>query len=167
MNLVACGFFGVFLQGVECPLPRFASLLEALCFEIGGIIGAALTNETYYSSMPISIDGVNNGTQHLAAMSLDEKAGKLVGLTPMKIPKDFYLVMGKEILNINKDTEIGNKLKEIPMKLVRKGISKRGSMTRAYDAGARKIGEIIFQDGTPLVKINKSSGCFSNSTNHS
>ena len=35
MNLVACGFFGVFLQGVECPLPRFASLLEALCFEIG------------------------------------------------------------------------------------------------------------------------------------
>ena len=32
------------------------------------------------------------------------------------------------------------------MKLIRKGISKRGSMTRAYDAGARKIGEIIYQD---------------------
>jgi DNA-directed RNA polymerase len=118
----------------------------SLCFEMGGIIGAALTGDTYYSSMPISIDGVNNGTQHLAAMSLDEKAGRLVGLTPMDIPKDFYLVMGKEILNLNKDTEIGNKLKQIPMKLIRKGISKRGSMTRAYDAGARKIGEIIFQD---------------------
>ena len=118
----------------------------SLCFEIGGIVGSALSGEPYYSSMPISIDGVNNGTQHLAAMSLDEKAGRLVGLIPMDIPKDFYLVMGKQILNINKDTEIGNKLKHIPMKLIRKGISKRGSMTRAYDAGARKIGEIIYQD---------------------
>jgi DNA-directed RNA polymerase len=118
----------------------------SLCFEMGGIIGAALTGDSYYSSMPISIDGVNNGTQHLAAMSLDEKAGRLVGLTPMEIPKDFYLVMGKKILNLNKDTQIGEKLKSIPMKLIRKGISKRGSMTRAYDAGARKIGEIIFQD---------------------
>ena len=118
----------------------------SLCFEIGGIIGSALSGEPYYSSMPISIDGVNNGTQHLAAMSLDEKAGKLVGLMPMDIPKDFYLVMGKEILEINKQSEIGKKLKEIPMKLIRKGISKRGSMTRAYDAGAREIGEIIYQD---------------------
>ena len=76
------------------------------------------------------MDGVNNGTQHLAAMSLDEKAGKLVGLIPMKIPKDFYLVMGKQILELNQDTEIGSKMKHIPMKLIRKGISKRGSMTR-------------------------------------
>ena len=118
----------------------------SLCFEIGGIIGGALTGEPYYSSMPISIDGVNNGTQHLAAMSLDEKAGKLVGLMPLDIPQDFYLVMGKEIINLNRGTDIGKKLRHIPMKLIRKGISKRGSMTRAYDAGARKIGEIIYQD---------------------
>jgi DNA-directed RNA polymerase len=118
----------------------------SLCFEIGGIIGSALSGEPYYSSMPISIDGVNNGTQHLAAMSLDEKAGELVGLMPMKMPKDFYLVMGKKILELNKNTDIGNKMQHIPMKLIRKGISKRGSMTRAYDAGARKIGEIIYQD---------------------
>lgn len=118
----------------------------SLCFEIGGIIGSALSGEPYYSSMPISIDGVNNGTQHLAAMSLDEKAGALVGLMPMKMPKDFYLVMGKKILELNENTDIGIKMKHIPMKLIRKGISKRGSMTRAYDAGARKIGEIIYQD---------------------
>ncbi len=118
----------------------------SLCFEIGGIVGSALSGEPYYSSMPISIDGVNNGTQHLAAMSRDEKAGRLVGLMPMKMPKDFYLVMGKKILELNEDTEIGFKMKNIPMKLIRKGISKRGSMTRAYDAGARKIGEIIYQD---------------------
>ena len=118
----------------------------SLCFDIGGIIGSALSGEPYYSSMPISIDGVNNGTQHLAAMSLDEKAGKLVGLMPLDIPQDFYLVMGKEIINLNRGTDIGKKLRHIPMKLIRKGISKRGSMTRAYDAGARKIGEIIYQD---------------------
>ena len=133
----------------------------SLCFEIGGIVGSALTNEPYYTSMPISIDGVNNGTQHLAAMSRDEKAGKLVGLMPMQMPKDFYLIMGKKILEINTDTPIGNKMKNIPMKLIRKGISKRGSMTRAYDAGARKIGEIIYQDSydagiTSTYNITKS-----------
>jgi DNA-directed RNA polymerase len=118
----------------------------SLCFEVGGIVGAALTGEPYMSGMPVAIDGVNNGTQHLAAMSKDEMAGKLVGLTPLEIPKDFYLTIGKGMLEINKDTEIGKKLNKMPMKLVRKGISKRGSMTRAYDAGARKIGEIIYQD---------------------
>jgi DNA-directed RNA polymerase len=118
----------------------------SLCFELGGIIGSALTGEPYYSGMPIAIDGVNNGTQHLAAMSRDSRAGKLVGLVPMDVPKDFYLRIGKAMIAINESTEIGKKLRKIPMKLVRKGISKRGSMTRAYDAGARKIGEIIYQD---------------------
>jgi len=133
----------------------------SLCYEIGGIIGSALTGEPYYSGMPISIDGVNNGTQHLSAMSRDEKAGHLVGLIPLEIPKDFYLKIGKEILKINENNEINNKLKKIPMKLVRKGISKRGSMTRAYDAGSNKIGQIIYQDSydagiTSKYKINKS-----------
>ena len=118
----------------------------SLCFEVGGIVGAALTGEPYKSGMPVAIDGVNNGTQHLAAMSRDEAAGKLVGLTPLTIPKDFYLKIGKGMLAKNKGTEVGKKLDKIPMKLVRKGISKRGAMTRAYDAGALKIGEIIYQD---------------------
>jgi len=133
----------------------------SLCFEIGGIVGASLTDGTYLSGMPISIDGVNNGTQHLAAMSLDEKAGELVGLTPMDMPRDFYLTIGKEMLVLNEDTDVGKKLRKIPMKLLRKGISKRGSMTRAYDAGARKIGEIIYQDSydagiTAKYKITRS-----------
>jgi len=118
----------------------------SLCFELGGIIGSILTDEPYYSGMPIAIDGVNNGTQHLAAMSRDSRAGELVGLVPMDVPKDFYLRIGKAMIIINENTDIGKKLRKIPMKLVRKGISKRGSMTRAYDAGARKIGEIIYQD---------------------
>jgi hypothetical protein len=133
----------------------------SLCFEVGAIIGSSLTGEPHYSNLPISIDGVNNGTQHLAAMSRDKKAGLLVGLIPLEIPKDFYLKIGKEILNINETSEIKNKLNKIPMKLIRKGISKRGSMTRAYDAGANKIGQIIYQDSydagiTSTYKINKS-----------
>ena len=118
----------------------------SLCFEIGGIVGAALTGEPYKSGMPVAIDGVNNGTQHLAAMSRDEVAGKLVGLSPLTIPKDFYLKIGKGMIAVNKGTEVGKKLDKMPMKLIRKGISKRGSMTRAYDAGPLKIGEIIYQD---------------------
>ena len=34
----------------------------------------------------------------------------------------------------------------MPMKHIRKGISKRGSMTRAYSAGAAKIGENMWFD---------------------
>ncbi len=127
----------------------------SLCFEIGGIVGAALTGEPYKSGMPIAIDGVNNGTQHLAAMSKDEKAGELVGLTPLTVPRDFYLKIGKGMLDVNQDTDIGKKLKKIPMKLIRKGISKRGSMTRAYDAGAMKIGEIIYQDSYDAGLVSK------------
>tara|TARA_Y100000310_G_scaffold111666_1_gene110056 strand:- start:51 stop:2492 length:2442 start_codon:yes stop_codon:yes gene_type:complete len=133
----------------------------SLCFELGGIVGASLTGDPYMSGIPVSIDGVNNGTQHLAAMSLDEKAGELVGLTPMDMPKDFYLTIGREMITLNEDTDIGKKLRRIPMKLIRKGISKRGSMTRAYDAGSRKIGEIIYQDSydagiTAKYKITRS-----------
>ena len=151
------------LDIAENPLDHLDTWMNAekpwvflsLCFEIGGIIGAALSNEPYYSAMPISIDGVNNGTQHLAAMSRDSEAGALVGLIPLEIPKDFYLKIGKEILNINKDKDISNKLNKIPMKLIRKGISKRGSMTRAYDAGSRKIGQIIYQDSYDAGIISK------------
>jgi len=157
------------LEIAENPIDNIDTWMNAekpwvflsLCYEIGGIVGASLTGEPYYSGMPISIDGVNNGTQHLAAMSKDSNTGRLVGLMPLEIPKDFYLKIGKEILEINQNKSINKKLNKIPMKLIRKGISKRGSMTRAYDAGATKIGQIIYQDSydagiTSKYKIDKS-----------
>lgn len=52
----------------------------------------------------------------------------------------------KKLIEITKDDERLSILSEMPMKKIRKGISKRGSMTRAYSAGAQKIAENMYND---------------------
>ena len=118
----------------------------SICFEICAYHGSLLTDEEHYSSLPIAIDGSSNGTQHLAAMSKDEVAGRMVGLMEQEKPIDFYIIVAKGILNRNVGTDLGRILAEIPMKLIRKGISKRGTMTKAYDAGVKCIADIIYMD---------------------
>lgn len=115
----------------------------SLCFEV---IQYLAEDGDYYSQIPIAIDGASNGTQHLAAMSKDEVAGAMVGLIPKDKPIDFYVVVAKGILNRNVGNDLGQILSRIPMKLIRKGISKRGTMTKAYDAGVRCIANIIYTD---------------------
>ena len=100
----------------------------------------------YSSSLPIPIDGSNNGWQHLGAISKDTRTGELVGLVPVDIQKDFYVTTAKELIRITKDEERAAILAAMPMKKIRKGISKRGSMTRAYSAGAQKIAENMIND---------------------
>ena len=118
----------------------------SLCFEVVNYWQAIANGEEYLSQIPIAIDGSNNGTQHLAAMSKDEGAGRMVGLVPMEKPIDFYIVVAKNILNRNIGTDLGSLLAKIPMKLIRKGITKRGTMTKAYDAGVKCIADIIYKD---------------------
>ena len=115
----------------------------SLCFEV---VDYLFSEGGHYSQMPIAIDGASNGTQHLAAMSKDEVAGRMVGLVPLDKPVDFYIEVAKGILNINIGTDLGKLLAGIPMKYIRKGISKRGTMTRAYDAGVKCIANIIYTD---------------------
>jgi hypothetical protein len=100
----------------------------------------------YYSNLPIPIDGSNNGWQHLGAISKDVETGELVGLVPVDIQNDFYVQTAKKLIEITKDDERLAILSEMPMKKIRKGISKRGSMTRAYSAGAQKIAENMYND---------------------
>lgn len=118
----------------------------SLCFEICAYHGAILTEQEYYSQIPIAIDGSSNGTQHLSAMSKDEVAGRMVGLIEQDKPIDFYIIVAKGIINRNVGTDLGHILADIPMKLIRKGISKRGTMTKAYDAGVSCIADIIYTD---------------------
>lgn len=102
------------------------------------------TNGDYYTDLPLPIDGSNNGWQHLSAISKDKEAGKLVGVVPQKIQYDFYVQTAKELIKLMPEW-----FKERPgleMKHIRKGITKRGSMTRAYSAGALKIAENMHQD---------------------
>ena len=100
----------------------------------------------YFSSLPIPIDGANNGWQHLGAISKDYRTGELVGLVPVEIQKDFYVQTASKLIELTKDKERLEILNKMPMKKIRKGISKRGSMTRAYSAGAQKIAENMIND---------------------
>ena len=52
----------------------------------------------------------------------------------------------KELMSLTKDERLNELLASMPMKHIRKGISKRGSMTRAYSAGASKIAVNMFSD---------------------
>ena len=104
------------------------------------------SNPNHISYLPIGIDGSNNGWQHLGAISKDPLTGQLVGLIPVDIQQDFYVKTAKELINQTTDEDLIKILESMPMKKIRKGISKRGSMTRAYSAGAGKIAENMYFD---------------------
>ena len=93
--------------------------------------------------IPLPVDGSNNGWQHLGAISKDTNTGKLVGLIPVEIQNDFYVQTAKELIKLMPEWFAE---RNMPMKHVRKGISKRGSMTRAYSAGADKIAINMYED---------------------
>lgn len=99
--------------------------------------------EGHLSHLPIQIDGSNNGWQHLGAMSKDSRTGSLVGLVPSEIQKDFYVATAKELITLMPDWFAE---KDMPMKHIRKGISKRGSMTRAYSAGEKTMATNMYAD---------------------
>ena len=118
----------------------------ACCIEWDGYLTAKESGQIHYTHLPIPIDGSNNGWQHLGAISRDEKTGALVGLIPRDIQLDFYVQTAKELYRLTEDEHLLSILHSMPMKHIRKGISKRGSMTRAYSAGADKIGENMWFD---------------------
>lgn len=100
-------------------------------------------NPDHICNIPLPIDGSNNGWQHLGAISKDPNTGKLVGLKPVDIQADFYVQTAKELIKLMPEWFEERKM---PMKSIRKGISKRGSMTRAYSAGADKIAINMYED---------------------
>jgi DNA-directed RNA polymerase len=115
----------------------------AVCIEIAGYHKAKVLKQDYYSGLPVPIDGSNNGTQHLAAMSKDAYAGALVSLTPTDIQKDFYVAVAKELITLAPEWFAE---KNMPMKHIRKGIAKRGCMTRSYSAGRKRIAKNMYED---------------------
>ena len=111
----------------------------ACCYEWSSIND----NPNHECHLPLPIDGSNNGWQHLGAISKDPKTGKLVGLVPIDIQNDFYVQTAKELIKLMPEWF---EERNMPMKHIRKGISKRGSMTRAYSAGAEKIAINMYED---------------------
>lgn len=134
------GRIGHIFAEAEKPVSFLAACIE--WYDYGR---AVMDGRVHMSNLPIPVDGSNNGWQHLGAMSKDERTGELVGLTRTTIQRDFYVQTAKELHGLSKD-RLRDILDSMPMKHIRKGISKRGSMTRAYSAGAGKIGENMWFD---------------------
>ena len=77
-------------------------------------------SDTGYTTLPVAIDGSNNGWQHLGAISKDEQTGGLVGLTPVAIQQDFYVQTAKELINLAEgDERLTEILSSMPMKHIR------------------------------------------------
>ena len=134
--IIAAGHERAFGEDAEKPVAFLACCVEWYQYDL-----ARRDGRMYLSHLPIPIDGSNNGWQHLGAISKDERTGELVGLVAKEIQRDFYVQTAKELLKI--DDPI---LNSMPMKHVRKGISKRGSMTRAYSSGAATMAKNMWFD---------------------
>tara|TARA_R110000772_G_scaffold2930_2_gene10832 strand:+ start:1161 stop:3164 length:2004 start_codon:yes stop_codon:yes gene_type:complete len=115
----------------------------ACCLDVSGYCKSKASGVDHFSNLPIPIDGSNNGWQHLAAISKDKQAGELVSIMPNDIQKDFYVKVAKRLIERMPEWF---EARSIPMKAIRKGIAKRGSMTRAYSAGQKKIAANMHYD---------------------
>ena len=111
----------------------------AACIELDN----ALVNPEFVGRLPIPLDGSNNGWQHLARISMDAQAGKLVSLTDSKLQKDFYVAVAQEVLKHHREFFAAKGMTK--MKHIRKWL-KRAVMVRAYSAGSLKIAENLWTD---------------------
>ncbi|HFK4065596.1 TPA: DNA-directed RNA polymerase [Kluyvera ascorbata] len=66
----------------------------AFCFEY---LEVKINGLEYCSSLPISFDGSNSGTQHFSAMLRDELGAKTVNLSCSSIPQDIYQIISDDI----------------------------------------------------------------------
>ena len=129
-------------QGIlhECEKPV---VFLACCIEWCDIADMEEEGNTPTSSIPVAIDGTCNGYQHSAAISRDNKTGSLVALNDSAVPHDLYVKVAQKLVELAPDF-----FKDRPMSYaeIRKLISKRATMTRAYSAGAQTIAESMYSD---------------------
>ena len=119
-SIVEFGERKVFMHEAEKPISFLACCVEWYKY--------SKTEGDFYTRLPIPIDGANNGWQHLGAMSKDALTGNLVGLVPTEVQNDFYVQVAKRLTQRMPEWF---EERQMPMKHIRKGIAKRGAMTRA------------------------------------
>ena len=118
-------------------------MLLAACIDLCNYLNAKAKGDAHLSHLPVPVDGTSNGVQHTAAINLDADTGRLVGLVPSDVPVDLYVKVGQDMAQ---DSNGYFDSRNMPMKDIRKNISKRSTMTRQYSAGKKKIAEAMFSD---------------------
>lgn len=66
----------------------------AACREVAHYLAEG---EGYVCSLPVAVDGSNNGLQHFSAMLRDPECGSLVNLIPTETPADIYSAVAKRV----------------------------------------------------------------------
>lgn len=61
------------------------------------MLGVAEQGVEYVCSLPVSVDGSNNGLQHFSAMLRDAECGSLVNLIPTEKPADIYQAVADRV----------------------------------------------------------------------
>jgi len=79
----------------EAPFSFLAACNELKKIKEWLMEGNDLTD--YPCSLPVYIDGSNNGVQHLVAMSQDEDIAPLVNLVPQDLPGDVYMYIARYV----------------------------------------------------------------------
>jgi len=152
-------FESPFLQKADKPYQFLAFAYEYATY---------LSNpQAFYSSLPIAVDGSNNGFQHISALLRDRDGAERVNVLPngKEIPADIYLdvaEMTKEQLLKDKEKfkTMKEKKKDDPrafiddiLPLVDRSLVKQNVMTDSYGAGRKAK---TFQIADNLKKIENS-----------
>ena len=66
----------------------------AFCFEWSAYIREG---NSFFSRLPVQMDGSNNGLQHFSALMLDPVGAELTNLTPSEKPQDIYQAVADEV----------------------------------------------------------------------
>lgn len=110
----------------------------AFCYEYNRYLE---DRENFTSSLPIAIDGSNNGFQHISALLRDKDGAKKVNVLPNDEdkPADIYNEVAQTLIKIlpNEDTEgkVATKDIELIKTKIDRSFVKKGVMTDSYGAG--------------------------------
>lgn len=136
-------FKNEFLKNADDPF----KFLE-FCYEFDEYLK---DKEHFKSSLPVAIDGSNNGFQHISALLRDVQGAKRVNVLPTDedVPADIYQDVAdklKKILPANYDQIETQDIQEIK-KHINRSFVKKGVMTDSYGAGsdtkAKQIAEYM------------------------
>ncbi len=125
----------------------------AFCIEWARFVESGMSQD-FVSSLPIGIDGSNNGLQHLAAMLRDERSGHAVNLIPTDTPQDIYTSVLDKVLDLLEARAVTNDVAAawLGTGVVNRKLVKRPAMTFSYGSKRYGFSEQIVEHVKSLPK---------------